>query len=515
MKKSFVVVLLFVFAALNQQIVFAQQVPFLSEVFSRYDQFNRLYNERRRAGANLSAIDALRKRGDEAFMRGNIPELIEVISEGTALLQGKRWDERQKFLASLTIETDRLVVEPNQDLLVSLTRMYPTDLEKAFPAAATVSFEVMPFNKPSGSAAEPQVSSRPVSIAQKLPIGETSSNASRRLLLAEGVYWVVARIETGGQAVAELKEPVYAITDFSDSIRSLNKMIGDIKNSTDPKVKAVASLVVTPEFQLQRVSSLNKSRGEDIVDPIQELSTIEASLSALAKGRNPFAKERGELERAYLGSDGKLIPYRLYVPQSYDETSSRPLVVMLHGAYSDERYYFSGLFDPALIKGEADRRGYILAGVNGRGRLSGYRGLAVDDTYEVVKAITRDYKIDPSRVYLTGHSMGGYGAWLVAAERPEVFAAIASVSGGAPLQGEALAGLLKKLKDIPALIAYGAKDGLVPPDRSREMAAAAQKAGIKVTNLEIPEADHVTIVAATFAAVLDFFEKNAKPAPAK
>jgi pimeloyl-ACP methyl ester carboxylesterase len=111
--------------------------------------------------------------------------------------------------------------------------------------------------------------------------------------------------------------------------------------------------------------------------------------------------------------------------------------------------------------------------------------------------------------------MGGYGAWLVAAERPEVFAAIASVSGGAPLQGEALAGLLKKLKDIPALIAYGAKDGLVPPDRSREMAAAAQKAGIKVTNLEIPEADHVTIVAATFAAVLDFFEKNAKPAPAK
>jgi predicted peptidase len=168
-----------------------------------------------------------------------------------------------------------------------------------------------------------------------------------------------------------------------------------------------------------------------------------------------------------------------------------------------------------MIKAEADRRGYILAGVNGRGRFGGYTGLAVEDTFEVIKAVTRDYKINTSRVYLTGHSMGGYGAWLVAAEKPEVFAAIASISGGTPAQGDALTGLLQKLKDIPALVAYGAKDGLVPPERSREMAAAAQKAGMKVTNLEIPDADHVSIVAATFPAMLDFFEKNAKPAPAK
>jgi hypothetical protein len=342
MKKSFIIILLSALAVLNQTSAAAQQIPFFSEVFSRYNQFNRLYNEKRRAGASLPAIEALRKRGDEAFMRGNIPALIEVMmSEATALLQGKQWNERQKFLASLTVETDRLVIEPNQDLQVSLTRMYPADLEKAFPAPATVSFEVVP-----STTAEPQVASKPAVIAQKLAIGETSSSAARRLLLAEGVYWVVARIESGGQMVAEFKEPVYAITDFSDSIRSLNKMVADIKGSTDPKIKAVASLVTTPEFQLQRVSSLNKIRGEENVDPIQELSTIEALLSALAKGLNPFAKERGEIERAYQGSDGKLIPYRLYIPQGYDETSQRPLVIMLHGAYGDERYYFSDRFDP-------------------------------------------------------------------------------------------------------------------------------------------------------------------------
>jgi predicted esterase len=487
----------------------------LSELFSRYEEFNRLYSEKRKAGASLPAIEALRKRGEEAFRSGNIPGILEAISEGSALLQGRQWDERQKFLASLTVETDRLVIEPNQDLQVSLTRMYPADLDKAFPTSPTVSFEVVPVVKAGGGAPAAPPAPKPVVIAQRLTIAETSSNAARRMLLAEGVYWVVARIEAGGQVLAEIKRPLYAITDFSDSIRAFGRMAADIKSSNDPKVKAVASLVTTPEFQLQRLSPLNMTRGEDNLDPLQELSSVETSLSALAKGQNPFARERGELERAYQGSDGKLIPYRVYVPQSYDGTASRPLVVMLHGALGDERYYFSGLFDPAVIKGEAERRGYILVGVNGRGRFGGYSGLAIEDTYEAIKSVSRDYKIDASRVYLTGHSMGGYGAWLVAADKPGVFAALAAVSGGPPAQGEALAGLLQKVKDIPAMVAHGARDGIVMPERSRDVVSAAQKAGMKVTYVEVPEADHVSIVAATFPAILDFFEKNAKPAPAK
>jgi pimeloyl-ACP methyl ester carboxylesterase len=515
MRKLFIIVLLTAHAVMNQKGAVAQQIPFLSEIFSRYGEFNRLYMEKRRAGADLQAVETLRKRGEEAFKRGDIPGILEIVSESTALLQGKQWDEKQKFLASLTVETDRLVVEPNQDLQVSLTRMYPADIEKAFPSPPTVSFEVVPLAKPSNAAPDAPALSKPVVIAQKLAIAETSSNAARRLMLADGSYSVVARIEAGGQTVAEIKEPIFAIRGFSDYLRQLGRTVADIKNSNDPKVKAIASLVTTPEFQLQRLALLSKSRGEDYVDPFSEISAIEASLAALANGQNPFTKEKGELERAYLGSDGKLVPYRVYVPQSYDGNSPRPLVVMLHGALGDERYYFSGLFDPKVIKGEAERRGYMLVGVNGRGRFGGYTGLGAEDTFEVIKAVARDYKIDASRVYLTGHSMGGFGAWLVAAQKPEVFAAIASVSGGPPAQGEALAALLQKIKELPALVAFGARDGIVPPERSREMAAAAQKGGIKVTNLEIPDADHLSIVAATFPAIMDFFEKSARPAPAK
>ncbi|MFY9611421.1 MAG: prolyl oligopeptidase family serine peptidase, partial [Blastocatellia bacterium] len=232
--------------------------------------------------------------------------------------------------------------------------------------------------------------------------------------------------------------------------------------------------------------------------------------TAIAKGQNPFSNERGEVERAYQASDGKLVPYRVYIPKSYDGASTKPLVVMLHGALGDEGYYFSGLFDPAVIKGEAERRGWILAGVNGRGRFSGYVGLAADDSFEVVKCVTRDYRVDPSRVYLTGHSMGGFGTWLIASTKPELFAAIAPVSGGAPTKGEALEALLAKTKSVPAMVVHGALDGIAPPQLSRDMVAAARKAGLKVNHLEVPDADHLSILAATFPAILDFFEKNAK-----
>jgi hypothetical protein len=42
------------------------------------------------------------------------------------------------------------------------------------------------------------------------------------------------------------------------------------------------------------------------------------------------------------------------------------------------------------------------------------------------------------------------------------------------------------------------------------MAEAAKKAGVKVNYLEVPDGDHLSVVASTFPAILDFFEKNPK-----
>jgi pimeloyl-ACP methyl ester carboxylesterase len=508
MKRAFAALLLFILCAPG--IALAQQVPFLSELFSRYEEFNKLYAAKRSAGANLAAIEPLRKRGEEAFKRGDIPGIIELIGESTALLRGKPWDENQRFIASLALESDRMVIEPNAVLQVSLTRIFPTNIDKAYAAAPTVTFELAVAEPAPSAKSSTAAAVQPLVIAERVPIAITSSNSARRLLVADGVYWIVARVEAGGKQIAQLRRPIYAISNFSGSVAQMSQTIAAIKRSPDPKVQALAPLVATPEFQLQRLAQLNKSGSEIEITPAQELDRIEAALAALATGRNPFSNERGEVERAYQAPDGKLVPYRLYIPKSYDGAGMKPLVVMLHGALGDEGYYFSGLFDPAVIKSEAERRGWLLAAVNGRGRLSGYIGLGTDDTFEVVKCVTRDYRIDASRIYLTGHSMGGFGAWLIASAKPELFAAIAPVSGGAPIKGDALNSLLEKVKALPVMIVHGARDGIAPPQLSRDMTAAAQKAGLKVTYLEVLDADHLSILAGTFPAILDFFEKQTK-----
>ncbi len=51
------------------------------------------------------------------------------------------------------------------------------------------------------------------------------------------------------------------------------------------------------------------------------------------------------------------------------------------------------------------------------------------DTLEVLDQAMRAFRPDPSRVYLTGHSMGGHGTWNVGVTFPDRFAAIAPSAG--------------------------------------------------------------------------------------
>ena len=52
------------------------------------------------------------------------------------------------------------------------------------------------------------------------------------------------------------------------------------------------------------------------------------------------------------------------------------------------------------------------------------------------------------------------------------------------------------MKAMPMLVVHGARDGIAPPELSRDAVEAAQKAGMKVSLLEVPDADHISIFGA-------------------
>jgi predicted peptidase len=95
------------------------------------------------------------------------------------------------------------------------------------------------------------------------------------------------------------------------------------------------------------------------------------------------------------------------------------------------------------------------------------------------------YPIDESRIYLTGISMGGFGAWDLAIAHPEKFAAIAPICGGGD------ANRARILQDTPIWMFHSAKDPKVSVQRSDEMFAALQSCNAPVTYTRYSDLDHV------------------------
>jgi acetyl esterase/lipase len=98
---------------------------------------------------------------------------------------------------------------------------------------------------------------------------------------------------------------------------------------------------------------------------------------------------------------------------------------------------------------------------------------------ELLERARRTWKIDPNRVFLCGHSMGGYGSWTLGAHHADQIAAIAP-SAGAPTPymdrsgkfTDISAGVIPNLRNVLVRIYQSDNDPNVPPEANR---VAAQK----------------------------------------
>ncbi len=213
----------------------------------------------------------------------------------------------------------------------------------------------------------------------------------------------------------------------------------------------------------------------------------------------PFL-ERWEA-RLYRNDRGETLPYRLLRPKGYDPARAYPLVVFLHGmgerGSDNEAQLDNGVSElfardvamerfPAVViapqcpDGE-DSNEYSWSNWRpGRPPITGPTRLVL----EVVAALRTEFTIDSNRLYLGGLSMGGYGTWNVIQEYPDLFAAAFPICGGGdPKQASRIA-------KVPLWVFHGAKDETVPPQLSRDMVRAIQRAGGHPGYSEYPDVGH-------------------------
>jgi len=191
-------------------------------------------------------------------------------------------------------------------------------------------------------------------------------------------------------------------------------------------------------------------------------------------------------------SQASKLSYLLFLPKEYAARSNNrwPLILFLHGAgeRGTDVWKVATHGPPKNVARNPDFPFIIVSPQCPEGEAwSNHLLLALLDE------ITRKYAVDPSRIYLTGLSMGGYGTWNLGLTHPEKFAAIVPICGGGELITVILSSRDKarELKTLGIWAFHGGKDPVVPLEESQRMVDALKKAGVREVKLTVyPEVTH-------------------------
>lgn len=191
----------------------------------------------------------------------------------------------------------------------------------------------------------------------------------------------------------------------------------------------------------------------------------------------PNLDQSKQVLRQFLGQD---VEFLLYLPPGYDADGEKkyPFMLFLHGAGergSDvSKVKMHG--PPKLVEGGTNFE-FILVSP----QCPADQRWNINHLDKLVTQLTREYRIDGDRMYLTGLSMGGFGTWHYAAKYPDKWAAIVPICGGGDPETAA------RIAHIPTKIFHGAEDEVVPPEKSKEMYNALLNAGAEDVTLKIYE----------------------------
>lgn len=224
--------------------------------------------------------------------------------------------------------------------------------------------------------------------------------------------------------------------------------------------------------------------------------------TSVAQDLSIFKKEK------YVSATGLELPYRILYPKNYDTNKTYPLVLFLHGAGERGNNNESQLVHGAkLFLDSVNREKYPAIVVFPQCSADGYWSsvsldrtqspLALEFDYnkpitpqlkaaiELVQLLKQNERVDKSRVYIAGLSMGGMGTFEAVYRYPELFAAAVPICGGADVKAYD-----KRVSKVPFRVFHGAKDAVVDVKHSQVIVDKLKILDTKVEYIEYPEVNH-------------------------
>ena len=226
----------------------------------------------------------------------------------------------------------------------------------------------------------------------------------------------------------------------------------------------------------------------------------------------PAAAQRvqtGFLDRA-IRLNGVEYRYEIYVPRGFDPARRWPVILALHGGgtlgtngiqptsggLAEAIRQFPDRFPAIVVFPHAHDDGFpVWQGPNG------------DAAMVELDRATREFSGDPRRIYLTGLSAGGNGAWYLAWRNPARFAAAVMVCSwvrafhgptngrdypaiAPPAESDPYGAVARRLAPLPVWLVHGDADPIIEVDESRRLFAAFRASGSDVRLTELPGVGH-------------------------
>jgi poly(3-hydroxybutyrate) depolymerase len=481
----------------------AQAPPNLALARVRY---NTLKTTTKPTGELKAHIDAIDREIADALRLGQTSQVRRLIAKGTALLNNRGWTDHDDFDHSLVLRTDRVVVDSSMPYSVRLEQVYAPSLSLTSSVRARATLR--PLLAQAKTEPEARVIGEFADVSRDLRDAPLVMDLNLAAI-PDGTYALDVGVEDGTATLGTASLRITLQKGLDARVAALEKAAVNAPDSVRADIRY-------PADYLRRVNRGVMEAGQ--FDVARELAAAEAIVADSASGKDPFIGKRGDFERHYwFDAAAEIMPYRIYVPKTYDGSKPVPLVVALHGLGGTEDGWMDNYQRqlPAL----AEKYGYIAVSPLGY-RPDGFYGfsygndpasrrkqeLSEQDVMQVLARVRQAYQIDSSRIYLMGHSMGAIGTWFLAAKYPETWAALGSIAGTGSPQS------IERMRHIPQFVVHGDADPTVPVSGSRNMVEAMKKLGVDHVYVEVPGGNHTDIAVPNLPAMFEFFRTKQRAA---
>ena len=242
-------------------------------------------------------------------------------------------------------------------------------------------------------------------------------------------------------------------------------LAGSVLGDASPPDDGTAALsrLVFDFLETKEADTAERRLAEILTQPHADIAAIQ---SILKHGHRFTGQPAGSQPGITLSIRGRPFRYGLYVPPAYDPAKPYALVLCLHGAgFTGDAYlerWQTRLNDEYIIACPTLPQG------------NWWTRQASELVMATIEDVESRYHIDLDRVFLTGMSNGGIGAYLIGSHYAPVFAGLAPMASGLD---DVLMPFLENLRHTPLYIIHGAKDDVMPVQLSRTIAAELTRLG--------------------------------------